>query len=74
MLVKETEIRERWRSYFSRLLNGEIESSQCLERGVQERHLNDRACSHIIKEEVKGALRKMKSGKEVDSDLILMKI
>jgi len=74
VLVEETEIRERWRSYFSRLLNGESESSRRGERGVQERHLNDRACTRISKEEVKGALRKMKSGKAVGSDLIPVKI
>jgi len=45
-----------------------------LERGVQERHLNDRACSPISKEEVKGALSKMKSGKAVSLDLIAMEI
>jgi len=48
-------------SYFSRLLNGESKSSQCGERGVQERYINNRACTRISKEEVKGALRKMKS-------------
>jgi len=74
VLVKETEIRERWRSYISRLLNGESESSRHLERGVQERHLNDRVCSHTSKEEVKGALRKMKYEKAVGLDLMPVEI
>ena len=74
MSVEEIEIRERWRSYFSRLLNGESASSRRLERGVQERHLNNRACSHISKEEVKGALRNMKSSKAVNPDLIPVEI
>ena len=44
-LVEETKIRERWCSYFSSLFNGKSVYSQCLERGVQEGHQNDRACS-----------------------------
>jgi len=44
-----------------------MESEQSLqaERGVQERPLNDRAYSPISKEQVKGVLKKMKSGKTV---------
>ena len=53
VLVEETEIKERWRSYFSKLFNGENEYSVCVERGVQEGHLNVRQCSRISKEEVK---------------------
>ena len=74
VLVEETKIRERWRSYFSRLLNGKNESSRHLKRRVQERHLNDRARSNISKEEVKGALRNMKSSKAVNPDLIPVEI
>ena len=73
VIAEETKIRERWRSYFSRLFNSESEYSLRLERGVQERHLNDRECCHISKE-VKGALRKMKSGKVVGPYLIPRKI
>jgi len=58
----------------ARLLNGEGESSRPLERGVQEPHLNDRAGSCFSKEEVRDALRKMKSGKAVGPDLIPMEI
>ena len=61
-------------SSFSRLLNGKRESPRQLERGVQERLLNARACSHIIKEEVKGVLRKMKSRKSVGPNLIPVEI
>jgi len=74
VLVEETEIRGRWQNYFSGLLNGEGESSRPWERGVQERHLNDKACSRICKEEVKGALRKMKTRKVVGPDLIHVEI
>jgi len=34
VLVEEVKIRERWRSYFSTLFNGESEHSISLERGV----------------------------------------
>jgi len=36
--------------------------------------MNVRECSHISKEEVKEALRKMKSGKAVGPDLIPVKV
>jgi len=74
VIAEETKIRERWRSYFSRLFNSESEYSLRLERGVQKRHLNDRACSRISKEKVNGALRKTKAGKAVGPNLIPVKI
>ena len=74
VLVEETEIRERWRSYFSRLFNGVNEYSLQVERGVQEGQLIVRECSHISKEEVKEVLRKMKSEKAVGPDLIPVEI
>jgi len=49
-------------------------SSRPLERGVQEWHINDKACSRVTKEEVKGALMKMKSGKAAGPDLIPVEI
>jgi len=74
VLVEEAEIRERRQSYFSRLFNGENEYSPQVERGVQEGQLNVRVCSRISKEEVKEALRKMKSEKAVGPDFILVEI
>ena len=65
VLVEEVEIKERWRSYFSNLFNVENEFAPRVERGVLEGQLNVRACSHISKEEVKEALRKMKPDKAV---------
>ena len=41
---------------------------------MQEGHLNARECSRISKEEVKEALRGMKSGRAVGPDLILVEI
>jgi len=73
VLVEETEIKERWRSYFSRLFNGENEYFLRVERGVQEGHMNVREFSRISKE-LKEALRRMKSGKAVGPNLIPVKI
>ena len=72
--MEEAEIRERWRSYFSRLFNGGSEQSLRVERGVQEGHLDIRECSRISKKEVKGALRRIKPGKAVGPDLIPVEI
>jgi len=74
VLVEETEIKERWQRYFSRLFNGENEYSLRVDRGVREGHLNVRECSRISKEEVKEALRRMKSEKAVGPDLIPVEI
>ena len=49
-------------------------SSRPLERGVQEWHIKDKACSRVTKEEVKGALMKMKSEKAAGPDLIPVEI
>ena len=74
VLVGQTEIRERWRSYFARLFNGENDYTQRAENEVQEGHLNDSECSRISKEEVSEALRKMKSGKAVGPNLIPVEV
>ena len=52
------------------LFNGENEYFLHLARGVQEAYQHDRACSRISKEEV----RRMKSGKAIGLDLIVMEI
>ena len=74
VLVEEVEIRDRWRSYFSKLFNGEGGYSLRGERCVQERHLNIEECNRISKEEVKEALRRMKSEKTVGPDLIPVEV
>ena len=63
--MEETKIRERWRGYFSMLFNDEGAYSPCLVRLVQEGYPHVSACSRISKEEVKDALRRIKSGKAV---------
>ena len=74
VLVEEVEIRDRWRSYFSKLLNGEDEYSPRDERGVWEGHLSIGEYSRISKGEIEGALRRMKSGKAVGPDLIPIEV
>ena len=56
------------------VFNGESADSLLLARGVQEGYPHDRACSCISKENVKDALRRMKSGKAVGLDLIPVEI
>ena len=75
VLVEETKIMERWRSYFSVLFNGErSEYPLRLERRIQEGHQNDKVCSRISKEEVNDALRNMELGKVVGPGLIFVGI
>jgi len=74
VLVEEVEIRDRWRSYFSKLFNDEDEYSLRDERCVREGHLNIGECSRISKEEVKEALRRMKSRKAAGPDLIPVEV
>jgi len=74
VLVEEIKIRERWRSYFSMLFNGGSAYSPCLMRGVKEGYPHITAYSRTSKEEVKDALRRMKSRKAVGPDFILVEI
>ena len=48
VLVEDIEIKERWRSYFSKLFNGENEYPLRVDSGVQEGHLNVRECSRCL--------------------------
>jgi len=71
MIYKERRIRERWWSYCFTLFNGEkCDLSIRLERGAQVGHRDERVHSRINEEEVKDALRKMKSRKAVGPNLI----
>lgn len=66
--VEDARIREKLQSFFSELLNGELrEYSWRHERGIQKGQKNYRFCSCISKEEVRDALRKMKTGKAIGS-------
>ena len=62
-------------SYFYKLFNGErFDFSQHTVQLAQEEQPNFRPYRHIINEEVKDSLRKMKVGKAVGPDNILVEI
>jgi len=75
VLSDDAEIKERWKRYFSKLLNGEVmEESRSRSRECSERQLDPRICGHITMDEIKGALKKMTYGKAEDPDQILVEV
>ena len=75
VLVEDARIQERWQSYFCKLFNGEVSNvsrrTELLEREEQHNYSPERP---ITREEVKEALRKMKSGKAVGPDGIPVEV
>ena len=75
VLVKDTKVQERWKSYFYKLFNGErFEVFQCTEHLAQEEQQSSRPCRPITREEVNEASRKMKVGKVVGPNSITVEI
>jgi len=75
VLVKDTKVQERWKSYFYKLFNGErFDVTQYTEHLAQEEKQNSSPYRLIIKEEVKEALKKMKVEKAVGPDNIPVEI
>uniref|UniRef100_R7W3H1 Callose synthase 9 n=1 Tax=Aegilops tauschii TaxID=37682 RepID=R7W3H1_AEGTA len=67
LLVKDEEIKHRWREYFDKLFNGENESSTIeLDDPFDERRFVRRIQESVVKE----ALKRMKGGKAMDRDCI----
>jgi hypothetical protein len=65
LLVKDKEIKDKWREYFDKLFNGENESSTL----VLDDSFNDtnrRFVRRIQKAEIVEALKRMKGGKATD--------
>ena len=71
VLAKEAKIKQRWQSYFSKLLNGEV-LKDFWSRGCEssERQLHPRLCEPISKDEIKEILKKMSNGKAEGLDQI----
>ncbi|XP_077232556.1 uncharacterized protein LOC143869882 [Tasmannia lanceolata] len=62
LLVKENEVKERWRSYFDKLFNGEpVANLGELDNGFDD--TNRRFVCRIRTSEVRVAMKKMKLGK-----------
>jgi len=75
LLVEDSKVQERWRSYFYKLFNGErFEVSQRTKHLAQEEQQNSILCCPITREKVKEILRKMKVGKAVGPDSIPVEI
>ncbi|EMS56501.1 Callose synthase 9 [Triticum urartu] len=71
LLVKDEEIKHRWREYFDKLFNGENESSTIeLDDPFDERRFVRRIQEFVVKE----ALKRMKGGKAMDRDCICIEI
>ncbi|XP_071715159.1 uncharacterized protein [Rutidosis leptorrhynchoides] len=70
-LVKEDEIRKRWKEYFSSLfVGGRTEHHEDLQEADIEQFQINRDCEEINHEEVRLALRKMGRNKDVGPDQI----
>ena len=73
VLVRDEEIKERWREYFDKLFNGS--STQDLDDlTIQCQDMNYNYMRRISESEVKEALKRMKSRKVVGSDEIPIEI
>ena len=75
VLSEDVEIKEKWPRYFSKLLNGEVmEDSRSGDRECSVRQLDPQMCSHITKDEIKEALKKMTNGKAERPDQIPVEV
>jgi hypothetical protein len=73
LLVKEDVIRHRWQEYFDKLFNGENENSTGrLDDSFDD--TNRRFVCRIQEQEVREALKRMKVGKAMGLDGILIKV
>uniref|UniRef100_A0A453HMW2 Reverse transcriptase domain-containing protein n=1 Tax=Aegilops tauschii subsp. strangulata TaxID=200361 RepID=A0A453HMW2_AEGTS len=73
LLVKDEEIKHRWREYFDKLFNGENESSTIeLDDSFDETSM--RFVWRIQESEVKEALKRMKGGKAMGPDCIPIEV
>jgi len=75
VLVEDVKVQGRWQDYFRKLFNGEdLDVSPHTKHVACEEQQNYELNRPITREEVKEALRKMKSGKAVGSDSIPVEV
>jgi cytoplasmic iron level regulating protein YaaA (DUF328/UPF0246 family) len=67
LLIKDEDIKNRWREYFDKLFNEDSESSS-IELDISSGDLNRQFVRRIQESEVKDALKRMKGGKAIDPD------
>jgi hypothetical protein len=73
LLVKDEEIKHRWREYFDKLLNEENESST-IELDDSFDDTKKRFVRRIQESKVREALKRMKGGKAMGPDCILIEV
>jgi hypothetical protein len=73
LLTKGEDIKNRWREYFDKLFN-EDSGSSFIELDIPSDGLNRRFVRRIQESEVKDALKRMKGGKMIDPDGILIEV
>ena len=73
VLVRDEEIKERWREYFDELLNGSF-TQDLDDLIIQCQNMNHNYMRRIIESEIKEALKMMKSRKVVGPDEIPIEV
>jgi hypothetical protein len=73
LLIKDEDIKNRWREYFDKLFNEDSESSS-IELGISSDDLNKQFVCRIQESEVKDALKRMKGGKMMGPDGIPIEV
>jgi hypothetical protein len=71
LLIKDEDIKNRWREYFDKLFN---EGSSSIELDISSDDLNRQFMCRIQESEVKDALKRMKGGKAMGSDEIPIEV
>jgi hypothetical protein len=73
LIIKDEDIKNRWREYFDKLFNGDSVSSS-IELDISSDDLNRHFVRSIQESEVKDALKRMKEGKAMGPDGIPIKV
>jgi hypothetical protein len=73
LLTKDEDIKNRWQEYFDKLFNEDSESSS-IELDISSDDLNRQFMRRIQEFEVKDALKRMKGGKAMGPDGILIEV
>jgi hypothetical protein len=73
LLTKDEDIKNRWREYFDKLFNEDSESSS-IELDISSHDLNRQSMRRIQESEVKDALKRMKGGKAMGLNGILIEV
>jgi hypothetical protein len=73
LLTKDEDIKNRWREYFDKLFNKDSGNSS-VELDISSDDLNRQFIHRIQESEVKDVLKRMKGGKAMDPNVILIEV